>query len=241
MPAPHTDARAVPSALPSAAATLVLMLALPTALAWASGSVWRYFAIGAASWVGAVALKLALMRIAGVRRWVATGILTAAAWGLVSAVAELGFTAALVAGRLEGAAFVDVVAIGVGVASVEILYVLGAGVREHWRGQDPDTVEAWIAGARRSGWVRHMLFVERLSATLGHVGTRGLICIALATHTAWPALLALASFSVVDGVAIYGRSRKWNWCDPALARRFYLMALAVGLLECGLFVVLWWG
>ncbi|MEI9989609.1 MAG: hypothetical protein WDM86_06190 [Rhizomicrobium sp.] len=229
---------AVPSGLPSLFGTLALMIVPPLALGFAAPSAGPCLAIGAASWAVAVAVKFGLMRLSGVRRRVEAGIAGAAAWGLFSAVDELGLLAAAVLWSGVRPDASGIVAFGIGASSSEIAFVLASGIAERLRGLDPQVLEAWLAGARLSPWVRHMLFIERLGATLGHVGSRGLVYLAIAGGPAWAAAPAIAAFALVDGVAIRGRSRKWNWFDPATARRFYAMTLATGAAELAAFAAL---
>ncbi|MDO8931794.1 MAG: hypothetical protein Q7U97_05310 [Rhodocyclaceae bacterium] len=228
-----------PSALLSVIGVVLLLLVPPIIVLHFSPASGIYLIVGAVSWSIALVFKLLLMRSSAVRTMVARGYVGAASWGLVSSVSELGSTAALLAIMQAPFGLVDGVAIGLGVGSTEVLFVLAMAIREHIRGENPKSVEEWIAGARVSLMVRHMFFIERLSATVGHVGTRGLVVYAMTTGRAWTATLALISFAIVDGVAIYGRSREWNWCSPQIARRFYTLALAVSMFELLLLLSLW--
>jgi hypothetical protein len=234
------EAGDIPSAWGSAAATLLLMVGPPIALLYLTAGAARYLALGAASWVLAVTIKLLVMRIPGVPAVVASGSFGAAVWGLFSAGCELGLCALLLVfgGYDVDLSMANILAVGVGVASAEILYVFAAAIREHLRGRDEEALKQWIVGARQSLWVRNMLFIERLSATLGHIGTRGLVLLAIDSATIWPAAIALMSFAVVDGIAIFGRGRNWNWCDPKIARAFYSMTLLMAVLELSLFLIL---
>lgn len=194
-----------------------------------------YLGLGALSWTAAVILKHVLMKIPPVRTMSRAGPLGAFAWGSISAASELGATLLLVIAYGQPRDPWQIIALGVGVSTVEIVYVFGSAIREHLRGPDPEQLEAWMRGARRSGWVRHMLFIERLSATLGHVGSRGLVCVWLATSQAWLAVAGFTIFALVDGVAIFGRGRKWDWCDPPVARGFFAFVLSLGGVELAVF------
>ncbi|MEO1044259.1 MAG: hypothetical protein AAFX04_02330 [Pseudomonadota bacterium] len=153
-----------------------------------------------------------------------------ATWGAISGVFELGFfliTAALLASpnSLTGGAWA-----GLGAAIAELAYLLAMGI---WYPDDDQEarIAAWQRGARRSAWVRNIFLVERSSASLIHIGTRMLATLALISHTIWPLLIALASFTLVDGVATYGVKAKWNWFNPILCRAFYKFVFLCGLMN----------
>ncbi|MGH9363083.1 MAG: hypothetical protein ACRD2T_14325 [Thermoanaerobaculia bacterium] len=76
--------------------------------------------------------------------------------------------------------------------------------------------------------------VERGLALIGHTGSRGLIWLGT-TGAPWCAAVALATFTLVDGVAAYGWLRKWDWLEIRTWRRSYGLCAAVGILELLLF------
>lgn len=223
--------RSRPSAVAPLAATLALAVGLPTALLLLASARWTALAAGAAAWGLAVALKRAavpsLRRIA---RLPATSRRASALHGAWSALAELALAAGFFAAASPLAA-VDVVAFGVGAAVAEILYVIGGGVLA----PEPGAERAWAAGAARSACVRWALFLERAATTALHVGTRGLVYLAVARPDAPAALLAFASFAAVDGVAAHGLARGWSWFEPRVCRRFYAFVALVALLDCAAF------
>ena len=91
-------------------------------------------------------------------------------------------------------------------------------------------------------WYQEWTFVvERTGALLGHLGSRGLVWLAVHSplNPAVPALLALISFSAVDGVATYGTLKKWDWLKPRTWKRFYGFATLVGTFEISLFLGLY--
>lgn len=71
---------------------------------------------------------------------------------------------------------------------------------------------------------------------LGHVGSRGLIWLAI--HGA-PGLAAFAitGFAVVDGLAIYGTIQKWVGLEQRTWRWFYGIVTGVSLLEFSAFIL----
>lgn len=227
----------VPSALGSLVLTLFLAVCPVVVLMIAYDDTGYFMMMGASTWALAVAGKLSLAKLECTRALMRRGAIGAGAWGFVSAASELGATAVavIVLAGPENAA--QIAALGFGAALIEIVYVLGTGITEDPRKREA-AVAQWIVGARRSRIVRNMLFIERLSASLGHVGSRGLVCLSLAGAGPLPAALGTGLFALIDGLAIYGRQRDWNWCEPSVARRFYAVCLLAGGLELGSFIAL---
>jgi hypothetical protein len=224
-----------PSAWVGTLGTFALAVVPPAALIYLSPSAFQFFVIGAVSWVTALVAKLLCFRLPGVKAAVARDGWGAAAWGLFSAAIEL--SSALIPAYLysESLTLSEIAAFGFGASSVEIVYVVGSGIAEHIKRPNLEVLQAWIIGARASLWVRNMLFLERLSATAGHVSGRGLAYISLSESRPWAGIAALICFAAVDGVAIYGKSKRWNWFDPDIARKFYLFCLVVASIEVILF------
>lgn len=49
-------------------------------------------------------------------------------------------------------------------------------------------------------------------------------------------LASLAIFALIDGVAVYGRRRKWRWRDPATCQRAHGSFMLLAVVEVGLFI-----
>jgi hypothetical protein len=82
-----------------------------------------------------------------------------------------------------------------------------------------------------------MLFLERAVALAGHVGSRGLVCIAVSGAMLWPAAFALVSFALTDGLAAYGSLRQWDFFAPRVCSRFYGACILITALELAAFAI----
>jgi len=157
---------------------------------------WRWFLLGIASWVMALAAKSAI-------QFALEATTTSAAWqgslgGIVSALCELGAAALFLRRRdLRGS---DLIAFGVGIGAFEVLFVMVLG----WTTESgTSSVVWWVAGIE--------FFVERTLAMIGHVASRVLVHVALRLRNILPALITVFIFASVDGVASYGWAAGWNW------------------------------
>lgn len=191
-------------------------LALPAAL-HVAGAAWEWVLAGAAAY--AVSLPLKGLLATCVRsvlkerspRWRATES------GLVSAVAELGMAAlALWAiGPAAGAA-VGWLAVALGAGCADNLFLASEAMVEPGRASD---VPSWRALA---------FAIERLGFALPlHVASRGLIAIAIATGHSAPAVPAVVVFALIDGLSDYGTRVGWNYSDPRVLARYYLVTGAL--------------
>jgi hypothetical protein len=91
----------------------------------------------------------------------------------------------------------------------------------------PDTLRA-----------RWTFVVERATALLGHAASRGLVWLAVRGRLPAVGAIACALFGTVDGVATYGVSKKWDWLEGRIWRRFYGFVLVVALVEWGMLLAL---
>lgn len=206
-------------------AALFVIVLLPPGLIIGVGRASAYaVAAGALLWSLSIvikrpllaALQSAIQRLAQAFRFPS---LTAGIHGFLSAAAEL-IVAALYLWGWQSASLADVTGFGIGAGSIEAAYILSLTLVG--QGPSPAQLEAWIAGARLSLCVRYMVPIERLSALLGHVGSRGLVYCGL--NASWPLAglwlaLAFSIFTLIDGFAVLGHIRGWNWCEPRLCRR----------------------
>ena len=79
---------------------------------------------------------------------------------------------------------------------------------------------------------------ERLLVALpGHVGSRALVAASLMGLGVGWGLIAVATFTIVDGVPTYADKAGWSWSEPRTLWRYYLAAGAIGWLEVGLALV----
>lgn len=196
-----------------------------------------WFVLGALTWAVSVAVKLVL---SGVVHVATTKRLSpkwyAAAQGALSAVTELGAAALVFLYLLPEGSLSLVLAFGAGAGVVEALILFGVGLLSKTKAATAEK------SASALPWYQEWTFaVERFGALLGHIGSRGLVWLAVhsSLYPALPAILALISFSTVDGVATYGTLKKWDWLEPRIWKRFYSFATLVGVLEVALFLGLY--
>jgi hypothetical protein len=222
-------------------AALAAIVAAPPWLAWQAGATWLQIAAGALVWAASVGAKIPIYR--ALRRPLAAMTLpwVAATQGVASAACELAAAAAWLT-AMPPASLVDAIGFGVGAGSAEAGYVLGLAAI----GPRPsdETLAAWMRGARASWCVRYAVPIERLFAAIGHLGSRGLIYLALGGSggsggggaAAW-ALPAVVLFSLIDGIAVYGTRRGWLWHEPPVCRAAHATFATLGCAELLLFVI----
>ncbi len=190
---------------------------------------------GAASWGIAVALKIPANRAltrSGVR--LGEGFLSALQ-GLLSAVCELGVLALVVLALQVRLSIPNAMGLGMGAASVEALYLSIVAAIQGIKRIDPLKVNRWRQSAERSYVVRYLFFIERLVAALVHIGSRSLICLAMATEAFPYGVLATVVFGAVDGIAAYGKSSNWDWLNPMVSRTYYSFVGIAGAAQIALF------
>ena len=208
-----------------------MALGPPAALAVSGTSRLSWIAIGAGVWAGSVVLKILLGNL--VHRAISKLELRtqAALWGAWSAFCELGAVAFWFAAISNPSSVGDVIGVGVGAGSLEIIVIVGRG----WLAlQMPSKL--LLPKAPGDWFVAWSGVFERISTSVGHVASRGLVWVGLKASILVPAAaVAFATFAVVDGLATYGHSKGWNWKDPGLCRRFNGFLAGVGALELALF------
>lgn len=183
-----------------------------------------WFAAGAAAWGVAVGLKVLTSGLLHLATDGLPDLVYSLVQGLNSAVCELGLAALVMALMLPAGDGTRVVAFGLGAAVLEAGLVLLAARADHR--SDPQAE----GGAGGAVWFA----LERTAAALGHVGSRGLVWLAV-RGPLWPALVALGTFAAVDGAASLGIRREWDWESRSVRLGFYPFVLAVGLAEVLLF------
>jgi hypothetical protein len=224
------NGEAAPSGRTAWAAALALGVAAPVAAVPVLGGSWAAIGWGALAWVLGLVAKVPLAWAADAALSAAPPRVRAAGLGVASGAGELT-VAALVFARWSAearASWPEIVAFGVGAGSLELVLLLTAALFSR---TPEDAAGQWLQAAASSWCVRNALAVERAAALAGHVGARGLVCVAVATGLPWPAAAALLSFSAVDALAAYGQLRRWNWFDPGTCRRFHALSAGISLVE----------
>lgn len=191
-------------------ATLLPPLAAVVYLAVGRGARWRWLFLGIASWGIAVVLKI----VANGSLWL-LGLegqpapVQAAATGVVSAVAELGTTALFL--FLGKPRWRDVLLFGAGIGGFEALLLLPG----HVFGAPPA--------------IGFLFVLDRGLALVGHTASRVLV---FAARGRWPAaLVAVATFSIIDGAADFMQADGIDFLIPAVYARFLAVSAAVGAVE----------
>lgn len=222
-------------------AALLAVIIVPPAILLSSDASPKALILGAAIWAASVAVK----RLAGrpldrqLRKRNTRSEIAAGFHGALSAVCELGL-AAIFLRTWDDARFVDVLAFGAGAGCTEAFYVLCLAFTATKNRTDE---LAWIKGAKESLWVRYTVPLERLLAAIGHSGSRGLVWLGLHLSGYQGAIfvaLAMATFTMVDGVAAYGLQKKWDWSDPTICRRTHLFFGGVSMAEMSIFLLAYW-
>lgn len=219
----------------SQAGIFLLGLISVLTLVYGFGATWFWMGLGALAWVVGLLIKILFAGLAYLyvpQKWVK---LNAAVSGLLSSLTELGVAAIIFhLYRPRASALVTILAFGFAAGCAEILFVLGT---MYFEKVPEEKIDGWIKGARASFCVRHVLLIERLTALMGHVGARGLVCLSLFSETYEIATIALLSFALTDGLAAYGNLKEWDWFDPITCRAFYGACVSISMLEVILFAL----
>lgn len=257
-------ANPVDSALERALALLGLLPLL--AVAWLRPDALPWLAWGAGLWALGLLGKLFLLGpiYASIGRILAGERGRAAVWGCCSALAELGLSLAFLIRFPRAQALEIGLWLGLGTGLIEIAYlILMQAVMARWpelfvtgtsAAEDPSLeperrpspelpapVAAPAAAPPPDAFVRWSPLLERSYTLIGHICSRGLLGIGLKLGLAWPIWAAGLIFAAVDGFASYAQARRWNFSEPATARRFHGSLAAAGLAEALLLYLLWRG
>lgn len=204
-------------------------------LVYGFGASWLWMGLGAAAWILGLLIKVVLAGITYLYvplKWVKMNALIS---GVLSSVSELSVAALLFhLNRPKTSVLESILAFGVAAGCAEILFVLGA---MYFEKEPDDKVAGWVKGAGASFCVRHVLFIERSTALMGHVGARGLVSLSIFSERYEFAAVALLSFAMKDGLAAYGTSKEWDWFDPTTCRAFYGACLSISTIEVILFAL----
>lgn len=179
--------------------------------------------LGALAWILAIVLKRALYL--AFRRFVITLVVAHAALrGVISAATELGLSAAFFATASLRWSLDAVYTFGTGAAVAEfaILIFRRHRLRKGRALGEPPLIQA-------------QFWVERICASILHVGARCLVFLAVIRHTVAAGVIAFVSFVLVDGVAAFGKLHGWRWTAPHTAYSYYAFVTAVGVANIILF------
>jgi len=168
---------------------------------------------------------------------------TSALNGLASGITELGV--ALVFFAFMGIMnLAEVLAFGIGIGTIEVFVVATPG--NPLKGTKLEKISEEMDAAvqrldRGRFYYDYILpYVERALATAIHIGTRGLIYIAFHTMNPIPALIALSSFVLADGIGGYRLLYQGKLADFRRLHKFYFFLSAVAFVMVGAFIFYWW-
>jgi len=214
---------------------LMIAMALPIVFIILGGSIqWIFY--GILVWIGSIGIKIALSWYANIILLKSGLLFNATTNGIISAVSELG-PAALVL-LFIGTSNVnvpDIMLYAVSAGVTELLIISVYGLLEK---RETETVERWEVSARQSFFVRYIFPIERLVALFGHIGSRGLVCVALIKGYMWPIAIAVITFSITDGLAHYGTLKKWDWFHESIIKNFFLATGCLAMIELVLLIVI---
>lgn len=216
-------------------AAILIAVVVPVCLVVA-GHDWFWLAMGGVAWLIGVALKVPVSVAVAFATRSLGDVARNAFLGAISSVSELGVVVAmLVYGIDRSASIGDLLLFSVAAGATELLVLAVVALVQK---VDDDAVKRWHDGARVSALVRHSFFVERMIALGGHTGSRGLVGLTALGGPAWAAAIAVAGFTLTDGLAGYGHARGWDWSDPATFRRLVVVLGAVAAVELAAFALL---
>ena len=210
-------------------ATAALAVVPPLLLRYSYHVAWRYLFWGGLTWLVSILIKFTLASL--VHRLLPQKHpgLYASTLGFLSALSELGVAGFVFQWYLnDGANIPSIIAFAMGAGCTEILFVLAPNLLA--RTSDAQ-IATWVAGARQSMVVRHLLFIERLIALVGHIGSRGVVCVAIAEDFLWAAFVVLVTFALTDGLTVYGDVMQWNWHEPRVCHQVLVVYSLMDLIE----------
>lgn len=206
---------------------LSALLLAPLLIAAATHGGFLWFAAGAIVWAISVAAKIPLARFLheGLGKS-ATPETRGAAHGVLSAACELSCAAVCFVWFLPDGSAWTAAAFGAGAGWIEAVALLIPSIRSGAAGPKSDE-PPWH--------VRWTFLIERTGAVMGHTGSRGLIWLAVIRNP-WFALPAGMGFVIVDGLAVYGLVKKWEWLEWETWSRFYGAVTTISVLDLLLFI-----
>lgn len=212
---------------------LAIGIALPLAHLPAGGSL-AWLGLGVTAWFVGVAVKIPLAAFASAMSPCCNGRTSASIQGIVSAAAELGVVAVILAVRGARIELIDASLFATAAASTELLVLAGVSLISN---PPEELTTKWELSASSSLCVRHLFFLERMVALAGHVGSRGLVILAVALPAPWLTVLAMLGFSLTDGIASYAALKGTDWTDPLTCRRLLVTLGSIACLEILVFVL----
>jgi len=160
-------------------------------------------------------------------------------WGLWSAFCEL-FLAAFFLWKFEIWSPYEVVQFGLGAGVAELLITLvsifsPAGKKNRVEAEklEGDEKEEKGGGEEQPGNYWHTVY-ERFFALVGHIGSRFLIWLGIVQIEVLPVVLAIITFTAVDGLASYLKEISYDFENPKKLYKFLHFNAVISVLEIAL-------
>jgi len=159
--------------------------------------------------------------------------------GAVSAISELGAALAFFFFVVPDLTFAGLIGFGIAAGSVEA--VILPFMKNPLEGTPLEAhAEETGKNASENMKIQWLGVVERILASVIHVGARGLTYIGYSTGNIVPVILAIAGFASVDGRAYYAHLEKWRFDNIRVLTKFYRFLGAVAFSLIVLFVSLYY-
>ena len=202
-------------------------------------------AYGAASWIIAVLLKTLIYQFLIKKylhkklsiKWVS------AINGLNSGLFELGSSLIFFYFMAE-LSFLEVISFGVGVGSVEAAIIALGGNLLKGTELEPASEKLSLELSKRSNnsiinWEIVLSILERVSASVIHVATRGLLYIFYINFNLLSILIALMTFILADGIVGYQLIFTEKIAEFKILIRFYAFLILLAIIDILVFLWLW--
>lgn len=209
-------------------AALVAIAIMPALLLQATGALWlAWLGLGALSWVAALVVKTFVFGpVYYFSNVFEEGtVLSSGVWGLCSAIAEIGTTVyVLYHAFAHELSLVHAVNFGAGVATVEVLCLIGVAL---FGKKDPETSDP----TKYSRFVNWSGVIERLYTVPGHIFSRVIVWYAFTSESYALMALPLLLFAATDGFATYAVDQKWDLLNDRTSKRFHAALAAIVVVE----------
>lgn len=214
---------------------LTLAITLPIAfIIWGGSIAWIFY--GFLVWISSVGIKIVLAWQGNLLLSKSGLLAKAITNGIISAVSELGLAAlALIFIGTTNVDIPDIMLYAVSAGVTELLVISIYGMFEK---REPETVKKWEISAKHCFLARNLFPIERMVALIGHIGSRGLVGIAIIKGYLWPITVALITFSTTDGLANYGVLKNWDWFNGTILKNFLLATGSLALIELVLLITI---
>ncbi len=206
---------------------LICAVAATVAAVCVAGASVKSIALGGLAWVCGVLIKAIIS--APFHRFPTNQnatYLIVSCLGLLSGISEIGSAVVIGSLFLHDANIVNIIGYGLGAAIIETGILLVEAYA--FQGSSAKLSE-WEEAAENDIFIRHALFVERITASVLHVGIRTLAFIAFTAGAYFVMFIAILAFSIIDGLGDLGEANGWSWYDRKVFYLYFCSVLLFGL------------